>query len=298
MNKYDLIIIGAGPAGLTAGIYAARYQLKTLIIGKTPGGLAGIAHEVCNFPSIERISGAKLMLEMIEQTKKTGVEIKNEEVIEIKEGFEVITSKSKYHAKKIIIATGRERRKLDLKKEKEFIGKGVSYCATCDANFYRGKRVAVVGGGNAALNTALLLARMAGKVYMIYKQSKFIRGEKTNIEEVIGSEKIKPLFNSNVTNLIGKEKLEEIEINGKEKLKVDGLFIEIGSIPNLEFVEKLKLRLEGDYIIVNKKQKTNIAGIFASGDVTNNPLKQIITACAEGAIAADSAYKELSSKEK
>jgi len=296
MNKYDLIIIGAGPAGLTAGIYAARYKLNVLIIGKTLGGLAGIAHEVCNFPSIEKISGAKLMLEMIGQTKKLGVEIKNEDVIEIRNRFEVITSKSRYQAKKIIIATGRERRKLDLKREKEFVGKGVSYCATCDANFYKGKTVAVVGGGNAALNTALLLARMANKVYMIYKQSKFMKGEKLKIEEVIGSEKIKPIFSSNVTNLMGKEKLEEIEINDKEKIKVDGLFIEIGSTPNLEFAEKLKIKLEGDYIIVNKKQKTNIDGIFAAGDVTNNPLKQIVTACAEGAIASDIAYKELNNK--
>lgn len=297
--KYDMIIIGAGPAGLTAGIYAARYKLKALVIGKTLGGLAGTAHEVCNFPSYERISGAKLMFEMIEQAKKAGVEIKNEEVRDVKklkDEFEITTIKNKYTAKKIILATGLERKKLGLDREKELIGKGVSYCATCDANFYKDGTVAVIGGGDAALSTALTLSKFAKIVYLIYRQNIFYRAKKSVIESVMDSNKIKTIMDSAVTKLIGKEHLEEVEINDKDKLKVDGLFIEVGSIPGIELAEKLKLQLERGYIKVDKRQKTNAEGVFAAGDVTTNPLKQIVTACSEGAIAADSAYSELENK--
>ncbi len=296
-NKYELIIIGTGPAGLTAGIYAARYKMNALIIGQTLGGLASIAHEICNFPTREKISGMKLMMEMIEHVRKLGVEIRNEEVIEIKKSknrFEITTNKGKYFSKKTIIATGLERKRLELKGEKEFIGKGVNYCATCDAAFYKDKVVAVIGGGDAALGSAVLLSKMAKRVYIIYRQKKFLKAESARIEEVLGNSRIKPIFGSMVTKLIGKEKLEEIELNHKDRIKVDGIFVEVGNIPGTELAKKLKVKLEKNYIKVDKRQKTNIKGIFAAGDVTSNPLKQIITACAEGAIAADSAYKELS----
>ncbi len=293
-NKiYDVIIVGAGPAGLTAGIYAARYRMDALIIGKILGGLAGTAHEVCNFPSHEKISGAKLMVEMIAQVKKLGVEIKNEEVMHVKDSFEVITNKGKYKAKKIILATGLERKMLGLKGEKEFLGKGVSYCATCDANFYKDKTVAVIGGGDAALDTALLLSKVAKIVYVIYRQNIFYRAKEAIIQSVLDSTKVKTILNSAVTKLIGKERLEEIEINGKDKLKVDGVFIEVGSIPGIELAEKLNIKLEGNYIKTDKRQRTNVGGVFAAGDVTNNAMKQIVTACAEGAVAVNSAYEEL-----
>jgi len=295
MKKYDLIIIGAGPAGLTAAVYAVRYKLKTLVIGKLPGGLAGEAYEVCNFPSYGKILGFQLMKKMIEQVKELGVEIKMQEVSDInnKNGFEVITYKEKYFSKKLVLALGSERRMLQLENEKEFIGKGVSYCATCDSAFYKEKVVGIVGGSDAAITAALLLAKHAKKVYIIYRKDRFSKAEPIWIEQLEKEKRITPLFNSVVTKLIGKGKLEEVEINEKEKLKVDGLFVEIGSVPNIELAKKLKLKLEKDYIVVDKEQRTNVAGILAAGDVTNNSFKQIITACAEGAVAAKTIYEEL-----
>jgi thioredoxin reductase (NADPH) len=295
-KSYDVVIIGAGPAGLTAGVYSGRYKLKTLIIGKLFGGMAGEAYEICNFPSYGKILGRELVLKMIEQVKKIGIEIKQEEVTDVskkKNGFEIATNKEKYFSKKIIIATGTERKKLNLAREKEFTGIGISYCAVCDAPFYKDKIVGIVGGSDAALTASLLLSKFAKKVYVIYRREKFFRAEPTWVEEVKKNRKITLLFNSEITELNGNEKLEEIEINKKRKMKIDGLFIEIGSVPNTELAKKLKLKIENNYIKIDKKQKTNIKGIFAAGDITNNPLKQMVTACGEGAIAADSVYREL-----
>jgi thioredoxin reductase (NADPH) len=294
MEKYDLIIIGAGPAGLTAAIYAGRYQLKTLVVGKLPGGLAGEASEVCNFPSYESIGGVELMMKMISHVKSLGIEIKQEEVEDVIKGkeFKVVANKKGYFSKKIILAIGCERRKLQLENENEFIGRGISYCATCDAGFYKEKTVGIVGGGNAALSAALLLSDFAKKVYIIYRKDKFSKAEPGWVNK-IKKKNITNLFNSNVTKLIGKDKLEKVEINNEKLIDIDGLFVEIGSVPNIELAKKLGLKMEGDYIIVDKKQKTNVEGVLAAGDITNNPLKQIITACGEGAIAADSAYQEI-----
>jgi len=296
MKNYDLIIIGAGPAGLTAALYAARYRINLLVIGKIPGGLINEASKVCNFPSYEDISGFELSRKMIEQIKKLDVNIKNEEILEIKKkekGFELTSNKEKYFAKKIIFATGSERKKLGIEKEKEFVGKGISYCATCDAGFYKNKIAGVVGGSDAALTAALLLADFAKKVYIIYRKDKFFRGDKIWIEEVEKSNKITPLFNSVITKLIGKEKLKAVEINKEKNLELDGLFIEVGSLPNIELAKEIGVKTEKKQIIVDNSQKTNIKGFFAAGDVTNNPLKQMITACGEGAVAANSVYREL-----
>lgn len=298
MKKYDLIIIGAGPAGLTAAIYAARYKLETLVIGKLPGGLAGEAYEVCNFPSYGKILGFQLMKKMIDQVKELGIEIKLEEVSEIKnkDGFEVVTNKEKYSAKKIILALGSEKRKLQLENEKKFMGKGVSYCATCDSVFYKDKIVGIVGGSDSAITAALLLAKHAKQVYIIYRKNSFTKAEPIWIKQLKKEKKIKPLFNSIITKLNGKEKLEEIEINNEKNLKIDGLFVEIGSVPNVELAKKLNLKVEEDYIVVDKEQRTNVSGVFAAGDVTNNSFKQIITACAEGAVATKTIYEDLESE--
>jgi len=280
MEKYDLIIVGAGPAGLTAAIYAGRYQLKTLVVGKLPGGLAGEASEVCNFPSYESIGGVELMMKMMGHVKSLGIEIKQEEVDDIIKGkeFKVVANKKEYSAKKIILAIGCERRRLQLENEKEFIGRGISYCATCDAGFYKEKTVGIVGGGNAALSAALLLSDFAKKVYIIYRKDKFSKAEPSWVKK-IKKKNIINLFNSNVTKLIGKDKLEKVEINNEKVIDMDGLFIEIGSVPNVELAEKLGLEMEEKYIAVDKKQNTNVKGVLAAGDITNNSLKQIITAC-------------------
>jgi len=295
MEEYDLIIIGAGPAGLTAGVYAGRYLLKTLIIGKLPGGMISEAHKVCNFPSYKTISGMELTKKMVEQVKELGIEVKSEEVKEIKtnEVFEIKTDNLTYKTKKIILAVGRKRKKLNILGEKEFLGKGVSYCATCDAGFFKDKDVAIVGGSNTALTAALLLAEYAKKVYIIYRKGSFFRAEPAWIKQVEKNKKIKTIFNANVQEIYGKERVEKVKLDNKSDLKVDGIFVEIGSIPDEKFSKQLGLKTEKKYIKVNKKQETNIKGIFAAGDVTDNLLKQAVTACGEGAIAATSAYEEI-----
>lgn len=300
MEIYDLIIIGAGPAGLTAAIYARRYLLNTIIIGRTPGGTITEAHKVCNFPSYKSISGIELMKKTIEQVKDLGIDIKQEEVKEIKKNkiFEVKTNNLTYKTKKIILAIGRKKEKLNVKGEDKFLGKGVSYCAVCDASFFKNKIVAVIGGSNAALTTALLLAENAKKVYIIYRKEKFFRAEPLWVKQVEKNKKIKTLFNSNLKEIYGDEKVKGAKLNNEKDIKVSGIFIEIGSIPNKEFPKQLNLETEKGYIKINKKQETSIKGIYAAGDITNNSLKQIITACGEGAIAATSTYKEIKKDQK
>ncbi len=186
-KKYDLIIIGAGPAGLTAALYASRYKVNVLVIGMLHGGTATSAHKICNFPSYENVGGVELMMKMINQVKNLGVEIKQEEVINIgKESFfKIVTNKGEYLSKKIIIATGSNRTKIGVDREEEFVGKGLSYCATCDANFYKDKIVGVVGGGNAALTSALLLAKIAKKFILFIGRINFQRQNQCGLMKLI-----------------------------------------------------------------------------------------------------------------
>lgn len=293
MTDYDLIIIGAGPAGLSAGIYAARYKLKTLIIGQIPGGLATTAHSVWNFPSYKDISGMELMQKIVEQIKNLNIEIKMENVIDVENGFNVITKKSKYSCKKLIIATGSERQKLGVDKEKELTGKGISYCATCDAGFYQDKVAGVVGGGNAALTAALLLSKFAKKVFVFYRKDKFVKAEQMWVDEVEKNNKIEVIFNSNISELIGEDKLTGVKLDDNNFIDLNGLFIEIGSSPSIKLAGKLGVKTNSKSILVDRNQKTNVNGVFAAGDVTDNPLRQIITACSQGAVAGYNAYLEL-----
>jgi len=296
---YDLIIIGAGPAGLTAALYSGRYLLSTLVIGELQGGEISEASEVCNFPTYSSITGMQLSLKMLEQVKNLGIEIKQEKVKEIKKNknFEITTNNFTYKSKKIILATGTEKTKLGLKKEEEFLGKGISYCATCDAGFYKDKKVAIVGGSNAALTAALLLSKYAIKVYIIYRRDKFFRAEPAWVKQVEKNKKIFSVFNSNIKEINGLEKVGGITLDNNKKILLDGIFIEIGSSPNIKLAEQLNLSLEKDYIATDKFQKTSLSGVFAAGDITNNPLKQAITACGEGAIAANSVYEEIKKEE-
>ncbi|RME54770.1 hypothetical protein D6777_02820 [Candidatus Woesearchaeota archaeon] len=291
---YDIAIIGAGPAGFTAAIYARRYRLKTLIIGEIYGGMISEAHKVCNFPTYDSIKGYELTQKMLQQVQNLGAEVVPEVVEDITKDkvFTVKTNNAKYQAKKVIIAIGSKKRKLNVPGETELLGKGVSYCATCDAAFFNGKTVAVIGGSNSALTAALLLAEYANKVYLIYRKDNFFRAEPAWVEQVNANDKIEILFNTNVLEILGKEKVESVKTtNGL--IEVNGVFVEIGSTPDVRFVEKLGLEHRDGYIVVDKFQKTNVDGIYAAGDATDNVLKQVITACAEGAVAASTAYKEM-----
>ena len=295
-ENYDVIIVGAGPAGMTAAIYSARYHLKTLVIGTLVGGLASEAHRICNFPTYTEIKGFELAHKLLHQVNELGVEIKNEKVEKIhgkNNNFILKTSEDEYKCKKLIIATGSKKKTLGVEKEFEFIGRGITYCATCDAPFYKNKTVAVVGGGNAALTAALLASEFANKVYILYRKEEFSKADPAWVKLIKENKKIEVLFKTEVAELIGEKKLKAVKLNNGKIMDLDGIFIEIGADPNTEIVKDLGVELERNYIKTDAEKKTNIAGIFAAGDVASNPLKQIIVACGEGAIAADSAYREI-----
>jgi thioredoxin reductase (NADPH) len=297
MEEYDLIIIGGGPAGLSAAIYAARYKLKTGIFSKTIGGIAATANKICNYPSYKEIKGFELMQKFIEQAKSLKVSIFYNEIIKIKRqepGFIVSTKKADYSCKKILIAIGTVRQKLNVPGEAGLLGKGVSYCATCDGSLFQDKIVAVIGGSDAALTSALLLAEYSTKVYIIYRKEKFFRAEPSWVDLVENNKKIECIFNEEVIKINGKEKVQSVDLKSGKNLKLDGIFIEVGSLPKIDFLSNLKIEQdEKGYILVDKNQKTNEKGIYAAGDITNNVLKQIITSGAEGAIAAYNIYQEI-----
>ncbi len=293
---FDVLIIGAGAAGLTAAIYSSRYALNVAIVSKDTGGLAATAHKICNYPGFEEISGFELMHKVSEQAKKLGVKIFNEEVVEIKKEkiiFVVKTLKNNYYAKKVIFSGGMQRRKLNVPGEEKLYGRGVSYCATCDGGFFKNKIVSVVGGSDAALTSALLLAEFASKVYIIYRKESFSRAEPAWIKLVDSENKIEKLFNEEVIEISGEEKVQSLKLKSGKKLDVDGIFIEIGSEPNLKLIENLGIKTDKGFIKVDKKQETNIKGFYSAGDITNNELKQIVTASSQGAIAAFSCFEKL-----
>lgn len=305
MEKYDVIIIGAGPAGLSAAIYAARYKLKTLILSKDLGGLAATAHKICNYPSYREISGMELMQKFADQVKDLKVPVVYEEVQKIKGGnsrdsrgskdskFSVKTTKGEYCCKKIIFAGGTVRSKLGVKNEDKYVGRGVSYCATCDAAFFKGKIVAVVGGADAALTSALLLTEFAKKVYVIYRQKKY-RAEPTWIDLVNKNSKIQCLCGEEIKEIIGKDKVEGIKLKSGREIKLDGIFVEVGSSPDIGFLLSLKIkRTKKGYICVDKDQRTSLKGVYAAGDITDNSLKQIVTAAGQGATAAFTVFKDI-----
>jgi thioredoxin reductase (NADPH) len=294
---YDIVIIGAGPAGLTAGIYAARYNLKALIIGEILGGYATEAFKICNFPTYKELTGVEFAQKMGEQVKALGVEVKMETVNSVekkKSGFLIKADSKEYEARKIILACGTKKRKLGVEGEEQFEGRGISYCATCDGPLFKNKVVGVVGGGNSALTSALLLSKHAKKVYIIYRKDNFFRADPAWVDLAEKNKKIESIFNSTIAELSGGKFLEKIKLNSGKELKLEGLFVEIGSIPCVDFAKMLGLKLDEEgYIAVDRKQKTSVSGVFAAGDATNPPLKQIITAAAQGAVASQTVFEEL-----
>ena len=298
---YDVIIIGGGPAGLAAGIYAARGGLKTLICEeKVYGGQIVMSYEVENYPGFPKgISGMDLMDSFIKQAEKFGVEMNYDGVKSIEDEGKsknvILSSGTKLSTKTIIIAAGASPNRLNCPGEKKFTGKGVSYCATCDGAFFRGKPVAVVGGGDSAIEEALYLANLASKVYIIHRRDQ-LRAVKILQDRAFANKKIEIIFNHVVKEIQGDKfvngvLIENTQTHKLSRLEVDGVFIYVGLTPNTEFVSDIiKLDEEG-YIITNERMETNVAGIFAAGDIRVTPLRQVLTAAADGAIAASCAQK-------
>ena len=297
----DVLIMGQGAAGFSAGLYAARYQLKSLIFGETFGGETAIGGQIENYPGYTTIDGFDLMLKMKEQVEGYGVQIMNEDVEALaqrEDCFEATTPSGVYQGKAVILAVGRERRKLDLPNEVEWTGKGVSYCSVCDAPLYRGKMAAVVGGGSAAVEGAILLARYATKVHLIYRGDSIFRPEPIIVRRLAETSNVETLLSTNVVELKGSDGLESIVLdrshNGSSELVVDGLFVEIGADPRTKLAEDVGAELnEQGEVIVDNMMRTSVPGVFGAGDLTDasGTLKQTITAAAQGALAATSAYE-------
>lgn len=299
-DLYDVLIVGGGPAGLTAGIYASRLGLKTIIITQTIGGLAATAHLIENYPGFLSISGSELTDKMYEQATKWGASVNiAEKVIDINNATgeikEVISDRQRYRTKTVILATGANHRKLNVPGEKEFEGRGVSYCATCDGAFFKNKIVAIVGGSNTAATDGLFLSQLVKKLYIIHRRDK-MRAEPILVERLFSQNNIEPIWNTVVKEIKGdkvvnKLILEDLKNGEIKELDIDGVFIAVGISPNNELAKKIGINMDKEgYIITDKKQQTNISGIYAAGDVTGG-IGQITIAVGEGTIAALNAYQ-------
>ena len=296
---YDIIVVGGGPAGMTAAIYARRAGKSVLVLEAVScGGQILNTPDIENYPVEAHISGFDFSQKVYEQARGLGAEFRFEKAVEIRDGVEektVVTAKGEYRAKAVILATGSMSRKLGLKDEDRLVGRGVSYCATCDGNFYRNKTVAVVGGGNTALEDALYLADIAQKVYLIHRRDSF-RGEEVNAERLKQRENVEFVYNANVTRLIAEKRLKAIEVTDKRTgemriIDLNGLFIAVGRVPeNNNFANLLKLDASG-YAEAGEDCHTATPGLFVAGDNRAKLLRQLVTATADGAMAATEAVK-------
>jgi len=300
MKDWELIIIGAGVAGLTAGIYGARSGLKTLILEeKVPGGAAADAPLIENYPGFPQgISGMELTERMVKQAEKMGVEIHQlERVIKLnvkKKEKKVKTDKAVYAAAALIIASGSHHKKLGIPGEEEFRGRGVSYCAVCDGAFFKGKRVIVIGGGNSAAVSAIYLSNIASNVKLIHRRGQ-LRAEEALLN-ALHDRNVEIIWNTEVREIRGNTKVETVILfNNRTKkiseLEVDGVFIQVGEKPNSQFAQEAGVKVDKDgYIIVDSRQRTNLEGVYAAGDVTACPVKQIGTAVGQAIVAANEAF--------
>ncbi len=297
---YDVIIVGGGPSGMSAAIYASRARLKTLLIEKAGcGGQIAITDHLENYPGFEEgINGFELAMKMEKQARTFGCEIVYGEAsfIETDDAIKkvVLSDKKEYFTKTIIIASGANFKKLGVEGEQEFIGKGVSYCATCDGPFFRNKEIAVVGGGDSALQEALYLTKFATKVNLIHRRDQF-RAAKILQEKVFAEPKINIIFDSVVEKISGNLSVEQVILknvknNISSPVSVNGVFVFVGWLPNTKFLENTKIKLnDAGYIVTDDNMNTSIEGIFACGDVRQKILRQVVTAAGDGAIAAISA---------
>lgn len=291
----DIAIIGAGPAGLTAAIYGARAGYSVTIFEKNfSGGQMNLTSEIENFPGFEKVSGSELALKMEEQAKKLGVEFKELEIKSIQKENSILkieTSKEMFEARKVILSLGASPKTLGLESEQRLRGMGVSYCATCDGGFFKGAEVAVVGGGNTAFEDAVYLSRICSKVYIIHRRDTF-KADRILQEEAKNINNIEFIYNSEVDEILGGFEVEGIKIknnksNEIKEIPVKGVFIAVGTNPNSELVDGLIEKNDYGYIITDENMRTSVDGVYAIGDVRNTNVRQIITACADGAIAVN-----------
>ena len=297
---FDAIIVGAGVSGMSAAIYLKRAGISFLLLEQNyPGGQLNRANKIENYPGIIEIDGPTLSMNMVEQLNNLKIDVTYEKVLDIidKKDYKIVkTNNKEYTAKAVLLATGRIPRELSLENEKSLVGRGISWCASCDGLLYKNKIVAVVGGGNTAIDDALYLSNICNKVYIIHRSNNF-RAEKTSLEKAKDKSNIEFLENRIITKLnLREDKLDSIVLDNDLVLKVDGLFEAIGSIPNIDYLKSLDIDIDNDYIIVDDKMQTSIEGIYASGDSIKKDLYQVVTASSEGAIAANAIIKYLNCK--
>jgi thioredoxin reductase (NADPH) len=298
-NIYDLVVVGGGVAALSSALYAGRYKMSTIMFTDSFGGVTSNAHTIWNYPGFLEITGMDLISKMVEQINNLNIPIKYEKVMDIKKQDDVFiinTDQETVKARKVLLAIGKKKRALNIENEDKFLGKGVHYCATCDGAFYKDKVVGVIGGSDAAVTAALLLSEIAKKVYLIYRGSQ-LRAEPMWLDSLFKQENVEIVYNSEIKELIGSEKLEKIKLKDDTEMALDGIFIEIGHVPNTELLDKLSIQLDDHgEIIVDKAQRTNVEGVFAAGDCTNHTeLKQIVTSTSQGAIASYHMFLDIKS---
>ncbi len=296
---YQLIIIGAGPAGLTAALFARRYGLNYLIIGQTEESALNQAHLVENYPGIKPMSGPQLIKEF---QKQANLKIKKEQVKQIlpnkqKRTFQVTTNQGRYQGQALILALGMKIRKLGIKNEEKFLNKQIFYYSPDNLKTIKNKTLAVIGGGDTALTTALKLADQAKKVYLIHRRDEF-RGAPLLVKRVKAKKNIEIIYSAQATEAQGQKRLNKIILDNQRELTIDNLFIEIGGLPNVLLCQDLKLKMANNFVLTDQNQATNRPGLFAAGDMTNYPLKLIVTATSQGAMAATSAYDYLKTLDK
>ncbi|MFH1896110.1 MAG: FAD-dependent oxidoreductase [bacterium] len=299
---YDLIIIGSGPAGLTAAIYAARYNLKTLVIGQVVGGQVAEVASIENYPGFLSVGGLELSKKWLDQAIGLGVEVVSDLVesasYPLSEKVQTIVKTAgaqEFKTKTLLLASGTEPRKLGVSGEKEFFGKGVTYCFTCDAPFFKGKTVAVVGGGDSAITGALVLADIAEKVFVLHRRDEFT-SKPGLLKEARARKNIEFVTKAVIGEIRGVEKVEEVLLEDGRTLKVDGVFVEVGSVPARKLSQMLGINAtQTGFVEVGADQSTNMPGIYAAGDITNgsNGVRQIVCAMSEGAVAVQSIFKYL-----
>lgn len=299
-TKYDVIIIGAGPAGISASIYLKRANVNCLLLeSEAPGGLLNKIHKIENYPGFTDDTGSILAFRMYSQVESLGIDLKIEKVINIKstnDSYEVFTKNNTFISKYIIIATGKTPKKLEIKNSEKYEGKGISYCAVCDGALYRNKDIAIVGGGNTAIDTANYMSNIANKIYIINRSSN-LRADQKGQEEIKKLENVNVLYNTKLKDIIGDDTgVQGVVLEDGTEINLSGIFVCIGQTNNSAFYQNLNLKTDNRGIVVDKDLKTTANNVYACGDSISKDLYQVVTATSEGAMVASNIIKLVRSK--